>query len=136
MLQFISTLLSRFRREDENCQTLVEYGLLLAFIAIIVIVALSFLGPIVSHIFHNVGKNLQRFASKAPHVTSRREHSRGPSPGWLECTLSLSASRWVAHESTRCASTPARRLLTAGTMLLPEQASQSVIRHPLEGVEL
>ena len=60
MLQFISTLISRFRREAEEGQTLVEYGLLLALIAIIVIVALIFLGPIVSQIFQNVGKNLQR----------------------------------------------------------------------------
>ena len=59
MLQFISTLLARFRREDEEGQTLVEYGLLLALIAIIVIVALLFLGPIVSQIFQNVGDNLQ-----------------------------------------------------------------------------
>ena len=59
MLQFISTLLNRFRREDEDGQTLVEYGLLLALIAIIVIVALLFLGPIVSQIFQNVGDNLQ-----------------------------------------------------------------------------
>jgi len=59
MLQIISTLISRFRREDEEGQTLVEYGLLLALIAIIVIVALLFLGPIVSQIFQNVGDNLQ-----------------------------------------------------------------------------
>ncbi|HKZ90510.1 MAG TPA: Flp family type IVb pilin [Candidatus Limnocylindrales bacterium] len=59
MLQFISTLLSRFQREDEEGQTLVEYGLLLALIAIIVIVALLFLGPIVSQIFSNVAENLQ-----------------------------------------------------------------------------
>jgi pilus assembly protein Flp/PilA len=59
MLQFISTFLSKFRREDEDGQTLVEYGLLLALIAIIVIVALLFLGPIVSQIFQNVGDNLQ-----------------------------------------------------------------------------
>ncbi len=45
---FISTLLARFQSEDEEGQTLVEYGLLLALIAIIVIVALLFLGPIVS----------------------------------------------------------------------------------------
>jgi pilus assembly protein Flp/PilA len=56
--QFISTLLSRFQSEDEEGQTLVEYGLLLALIAIIVIVALLFLGPIVSQIFQNVGDNL------------------------------------------------------------------------------
>jgi len=60
MLQFISTLIARFRREEEKGQTLVEYGLLLALIAIIVIVALIFLGPIVSQIFQNVGTNLQR----------------------------------------------------------------------------
>jgi pilus assembly protein Flp/PilA len=60
MLQFISSLITRFRHEDEEGQTLVEYGLLLALIAIIVIVALLFLGPIVSQIFQNVGDNLNR----------------------------------------------------------------------------
>ena len=63
MIQFvssyISTFLSKFRKDDEDGQTLVEYGLLLALIAIIVIVALIFLGPIVSRIFQNVGSNLQ-----------------------------------------------------------------------------
>ena len=58
MHQFISTLLARFHREDEEGQTLVEYGLLLALIAIIVIVALIFLGPIVSQLFQNVGTSL------------------------------------------------------------------------------
>ena len=62
MIQFvsgyISTFLSKFRKDDEEGQTLVEYGLLLALIAIIVIVALLFLGPIVSRIFQNVGSNL------------------------------------------------------------------------------
>jgi len=57
MITFISTLLARFQRDEEG-QTLVEYGLLLALIAIIVIVALLFLGPIVSEIFQNVGENL------------------------------------------------------------------------------
>ena len=56
--QFISNLLARFRSEDEDGQTLVEYGLLLALIAIIVIVALIFLGPIVSRLFQNVGTSL------------------------------------------------------------------------------
>ena len=55
---FISNLLARFQSEDEEGQTLVEYGLLLALIAIIVIVALLFLGPIVSDIFSNVAENL------------------------------------------------------------------------------
>jgi pilus assembly protein Flp/PilA len=57
MIQFISNLLSHIRRDEEG-QTLVEYGLLLALIAIIVIVALLFLGPIVSDIFSNVAENL------------------------------------------------------------------------------
>jgi pilus assembly protein Flp/PilA len=43
----------------ERGQTLVEYGLLLALIAVIVIVALLFLGPIISGIFNNVGNELQ-----------------------------------------------------------------------------
>jgi pilus assembly protein Flp/PilA len=55
---FISTLLARFQSEDEEGQTLVEYGLLLALIAIIVIVALLFLGPLISDIFSNVGNQL------------------------------------------------------------------------------
>ena len=55
---FISNLLARFQSEDEEGQTLVEYGLLLALIAIIVIVALLFLGPIVSNIFSNVATQL------------------------------------------------------------------------------
>jgi pilus assembly protein Flp/PilA len=57
---YISNLLSHFRNDDEEGQTLVEYGLLLALIAIIVIVALIFLGPIISQLFSNVAQNLQR----------------------------------------------------------------------------
>ena len=59
---FISTLLVRLQREDEDGQTLVEYGLLLALLAIIVIVALLFLGPIVSGIFQEVGDTLDAAA--------------------------------------------------------------------------
>ena len=55
---FISNLLARFQSNDEEGQTLVEYGLLLALIAIIVIVALIFLGPIISQLFSNVAANL------------------------------------------------------------------------------
>jgi pilus assembly protein Flp/PilA len=55
---FISTLLARFQSDDEEGQTLVEYGLLLALIAIIIIVALIFLGPIISQLFQNVGTTL------------------------------------------------------------------------------
>ena len=56
---FISNLLAQLRSEDEEGQTLVEYGLLLALIAIIVIVALLFLGPIISQLFQNVGTTMQ-----------------------------------------------------------------------------
>ena len=58
MLQFISTLLTRFRREDEEGQTLVEYGLLLALIAIVVIAVLILLGPAISGIFQSVNDQL------------------------------------------------------------------------------
>ena len=58
MLQFISTLFSKFHREDESGQTLVEYGLLLALIAIVVIAALVLIGPVISQIFTNVNEGL------------------------------------------------------------------------------
>jgi pilus assembly protein Flp/PilA len=59
MLQlFVSNLLSYVRREDEEGQTLVEYALLLALIAIVVIAALLILGPIVRDIFSDVGDTL------------------------------------------------------------------------------
>jgi len=54
----ISNLLGFLRRDDEEGQTLVEYGLLLALIAIVVIAALVVLGPIVSGIFTEVGDSL------------------------------------------------------------------------------
>lgn len=43
---------------SERGQTLVEYGLLLALIAIIVIVALIAIGPIISEIFTNTANIL------------------------------------------------------------------------------
>ena len=55
----ISNLLGYLRRDDEEGQTLVEYGLLLALIAIVVIAALVVLGPIVSAIFDEVGDSLE-----------------------------------------------------------------------------
>jgi pilus assembly protein Flp/PilA len=59
LTELVRAFIARHLRDrDEEGQTLVEYGLLLALIAIIVIVALLFLGPIVSRIFQNVGSNL------------------------------------------------------------------------------
>jgi pilus assembly protein Flp/PilA len=81
MLQFISTLLNKFRREDEDGQTLVEYGLLLALIAIIVIVALLFLGPIVSHISQTVGQN--RLGTCPPPGIATKPPSPRATPGGL-----------------------------------------------------
>ena len=42
----------------ERGQTLVEYGLLLALIAVVVIVALVFLGPIIADLFSNIGERV------------------------------------------------------------------------------
>lgn len=47
----------RFRR-NERGQTLVEYGLLIALIAVVVIVALIFLGPIVRDLFGDIGNTI------------------------------------------------------------------------------
>ena len=60
MLSFISTLVSylKTRRESEEGQTLVEYGLLLALIAIVVIAVLVLLGPAISGIFQSVNDQL------------------------------------------------------------------------------
>ena len=44
---------------DESGQDLVEYALLVALIAIIVIAALKILGPIIATVFNNIATNLQ-----------------------------------------------------------------------------
>ncbi|MFC1531706.1 Flp family type IVb pilin [Gemmatimonadota bacterium] len=44
---------------DESGQDLVEYALLVALIAIIVIAALKVLGPIIATVFNNIATNLQ-----------------------------------------------------------------------------
>ena len=44
---------------DESGQDLVEYALLVALIAIIVIAALRLLGPIIATVFNNIATNLQ-----------------------------------------------------------------------------
>jgi pilus assembly protein Flp/PilA len=46
------------RRDDEEGQTLVEYGLLLALIAIVVIAVLLVLGPAISGMFRSVNDQL------------------------------------------------------------------------------
>lgn len=44
---------------DESGQDLVEYALLVALIAIIVIAALRVLGPVIATVFNNIAGNLQ-----------------------------------------------------------------------------
>ncbi|MCL7972470.1 MAG: Flp family type IVb pilin [marine benthic group bacterium] len=44
---------------DESGQDLVEYALLVALIAIVVIAALRILGPIIATVFQNIATNLQ-----------------------------------------------------------------------------
>jgi pilus assembly protein Flp/PilA len=46
-------------QRSERAQTLVEYGLLIALIAVVVIAALIFLGPVVSALFNNIGSTIQ-----------------------------------------------------------------------------
>jgi pilus assembly protein Flp/PilA len=60
MISFISTFVSYLqnRRDSEEGQTLVEYGLLLALIAIVVIAVLILLGPAISGIFKSVNDQL------------------------------------------------------------------------------
>lgn len=59
MISLISNLFSYLRTSrDEEGQTLVEYGLLLALIAIVVIAVLILLGPAISGIFQSVNDQL------------------------------------------------------------------------------
>jgi len=55
----ISNLPHLLPRRDEDGQTLVEYGLLLALIAIIVFASLLVHGPIVSAFFTDMGNSLE-----------------------------------------------------------------------------
>ena len=58
MRDLLQLALDRKLQRDEEGQTLVEYGLLLALIAIVVIAVLIILGPTVSGIFQSVNDQL------------------------------------------------------------------------------
>jgi pilus assembly protein Flp/PilA len=58
MRELIQLAVDRWNQRDERGQTLVEYGLLLALIAIVVIAVLIVLGPAVSGIFRSVNNQL------------------------------------------------------------------------------
>lgn len=53
----MSNIMRRLMREDEG-QTLVEYALIIALVAIAVIALLTFLGKKVSNTYGNIGNNL------------------------------------------------------------------------------
>jgi pilus assembly protein Flp/PilA len=58
-IQFVSSYGPRYRHaDDRRGQTLVEYGLILALIAVIVILGLLILGPLLGHVFTGVSNNL------------------------------------------------------------------------------
>ena len=54
--QFLVAFMTRLKKKDG--QALVEYALILALIAIVVIVALHFLGGAVNNTLSNVGQNI------------------------------------------------------------------------------
>lgn len=49
-------------KNEESGQGMVEYGLIIALIAVVVVVALLVLGPQVAKLFTDVGKNLPTVA--------------------------------------------------------------------------
>ncbi len=58
MLQFVEALKGLFVAEEAEGQGLVEYALIIAFIAIVVIVAMVFLRGQISNLFSRVGNSL------------------------------------------------------------------------------
>lgn len=58
MRPYAGIILRRWLHEDEDGQTLVEYGLLLALITLVVFAALVIIGPIVSGFFMDVGDTI------------------------------------------------------------------------------
>ena len=55
---FISSIMAHFNR-DEDGQTLVEYGLIVALISVVAIAALTLVGTSVKDIFNYIGGILQ-----------------------------------------------------------------------------
>jgi len=55
---YAGVILRRLLHEDEDGQTLVEYGLLLALITLVVFAALVIIGPIVSGFFMDMGDTI------------------------------------------------------------------------------
>ena len=60
MSDFINRTYLRLALRDEEGQGMVEYGLIIALVAIVVIAALVILGPKVANIFNSAGDQLNR----------------------------------------------------------------------------
>ena len=58
MLQFTEALFGLFASDESEGQGLVEYALIIAFIAVVVIVAMVFLQGQISALFSKVGNSL------------------------------------------------------------------------------
>ena len=58
MLQFVEALRGLYATEETEGQGLVEYALIIAFIAVVVIVAMVFLRTQISTLFSRVGNSL------------------------------------------------------------------------------
>ena len=55
---FLREWLKTFVVKEEEGQTLIEYALIIVLIAIVVIAALTLLGPTISNVFNNINTNL------------------------------------------------------------------------------
>lgn len=58
MLEYLKTLLACYLPKTEKGQDLTEYGLLVALIAIVVVVAVLFFGTTVSAFFQRIGDTI------------------------------------------------------------------------------
>jgi pilus assembly protein Flp/PilA len=58
-VQVLRHALRSAHARSERGQTLVEYGLLIALIAVVAIAALLFLGPVVSGLFRDIGNTIK-----------------------------------------------------------------------------
>jgi pilus assembly protein Flp/PilA len=58
MLSQFLLWLKTFVVKEEEGQTLVEYALIIVLIAIVVILGLTFLGPVINNVFNNIGIRL------------------------------------------------------------------------------
>ena len=58
MLDFITRMYVNLTTRDEEGQGMVEYGLIIALVAIVVIAALVILGPSIANIFNTASNSL------------------------------------------------------------------------------